>query len=137
MATRVYHLARSWSDKPSSSFFRSFESSNYRFIPFVMSQIEGAPMHWQHYAPIDVRMSLEGFLGRHMNIFPHLTGAIGTDLNDSQIKWPEFFGELTKAGFDGNVIIELEDPNYFGGREQAIAGTKRSIQYLDSLGIRG
>ena len=52
------------------------------------------------------------------------------------IKWPAFFAELRKAGFNGNVIIELEDPDYFGGRDKALAGARKAIQYLDSLGIR-
>lgn len=56
---------------------------------------------------------------------------------DGEIKWPEFFAALKTAGFDGNVIIELEDPNYFGGRDKAIEGARKSIEYLDSLGIRG
>jgi sugar phosphate isomerase/epimerase len=55
---------------------------------------------------------------------------------DGEIKWPEFFAELKKAGYAGNVIIELEDPNYFGGRDKAIEGARKSAAYLDSLGIR-
>ena len=55
---------------------------------------------------------------------------------DGEIKWPEFFAEMKKAGFDGNVIIELEDPNYAGGRDKALQGARKAIAYLDSLGIR-
>lgn len=53
-----------------------------------------------------------------------------------QIDWATFFGALRDAGFDGCVNIELEDPDYFGGRERALEGARKSIAALDRLGIR-
>ncbi|OPZ10541.1 MAG: Inosose dehydratase [candidate division BRC1 bacterium ADurb.BinA364] len=56
---------------------------------------------------------------------------------DGEIRWPEFFGELRKAGFDGVATIELEDPAYSGSREKQLEGARKAIRYLDSIGVRG
>ncbi|GAB5491704.1 MAG: sugar phosphate isomerase/epimerase [Phototrophicaceae bacterium] len=51
---------------------------------------------------------------------------------EGDLDWSRFLEKLMSKGYEGAIIIELEDESYTGSREKVLEGLKRSLAHLQA-----
>jgi sugar phosphate isomerase/epimerase len=117
----------------------------FRLVPSARLGLELDPSHlvWQG---IDVLRVVEEFAGRIKMVQAKDTEVLRDVLRDEgmltlrwwrhrvpgegMVDWPSFLAALRRAGYDGAVTIEHEDPVHSGSEERVLEGVRSARDHL-------
>ena len=130
LATTPSIWDRMWNDIPSPHFGLNFDPSH--FIWQHMDYLDAIRRYchrFHHVHAKDVRIDTH-LLNQHGIMAPPNLWHTPKLPGMGQVEWGQFFSELTSAGYQGAVCVEVEDRAFEGSFEARVRSLRQSFSYL-------